>query len=238
MDSSRTPPPARKGFTLVELLVVVVIIGMLVALTVPAIFSARGAARRARCVNNQKELSIALNAYASTKQGYPGYVNRVQDRTFSWAMVVLPYLGRDDIWVAWRDGHNTVVLIEQLVCAEDPVALMRDAPLSYVVNLNICRDRSSNVVSQRQANTVKMDDIRAPQRTPLVAERLHVGPWTSNTAANTNELGFDCWGKALNQQVYPSSNHAGGYIVAFVDGSVEFMPETTDWNQYQFGPDY
>ena len=68
MDAKRSP---RRGFTLVELLVVIAIIGILVALLLPAIQAAREAARRNSCINNEKQLALALQNCHDTKKTFP-----------------------------------------------------------------------------------------------------------------------------------------------------------------------
>jgi prepilin-type N-terminal cleavage/methylation domain-containing protein len=86
-----TRTDARRGaFTLVELLVVIAIIGILVALLLPAIQAAREAARRAECLNNCRQIGLAMHNYHDTKKELPP--TRIADRYFTWAGVILPYI--------------------------------------------------------------------------------------------------------------------------------------------------
>src|SRR4051812_49238546 len=87
------------GFTLVELLVVIAIIGVLVALLLPAIQSAREAARRTSCTNNLKQIALALLHYEETRGQFPlGSYTAVQEDHpaeedgLGWATQILPQL--------------------------------------------------------------------------------------------------------------------------------------------------
>ncbi len=62
---------SRPGFTLIELLVVIAIIAVLIALLLPAVQAAREAARRAQCINNLKQIIVALQNYEQANNVFP-----------------------------------------------------------------------------------------------------------------------------------------------------------------------
>jgi len=90
----------RRGFTLIELLVVIAIIGVLIALLLPAVQAAREAARRSQCVNNLKQLGLAVHNYLSnnTDTFPPAHVDGVQN--FSAHARLLPFLEQTTIFNA------------------------------------------------------------------------------------------------------------------------------------------
>ncbi len=80
----------RSAFTLVELLVVIAIIGILVALLLPAVQAAREAARRTQCINNLKQIGLALNMYHDALKSYP--IGAVGQQGAAWSAFILPFL--------------------------------------------------------------------------------------------------------------------------------------------------
>jgi prepilin-type N-terminal cleavage/methylation domain-containing protein len=103
----------QPGFTLVELLVVIAIIGVLVALLLPAVQTAREAARRMQCTNHLKQIGLAIHRYHDIHQRFPsgflfqapGMANR-GDRPnrapgWSWSALILPHLEQNSL-------HSTI----------------------------------------------------------------------------------------------------------------------------------
>ncbi len=100
----------RRGFTLVELLVVIAIIGILVALLLPAVQSARAAARRMSCTNNLKNLAIALHNYHSANKKFPKGFDDDKRTTANWAWTnhILPYIEQQPLYDSLGVGNRTL----------------------------------------------------------------------------------------------------------------------------------
>jgi prepilin-type N-terminal cleavage/methylation domain-containing protein len=109
----RYPALASRGFTLVELLVVIAIIGVLVGLLLPAVQSAREAARRMQCANNLRQLGLAAHTFSDTYQFIPpafiGSNAEAADQNSwaTWGALVLPYLEQGNQYNLW-DIHYRV----------------------------------------------------------------------------------------------------------------------------------
>ncbi len=94
---------SRRGFTLVELLVVIAIIGLLVALLIPAVQSARGAARRIQCTNNLKQIGLALQNHHDAVRTLP--LGAALTEGAMWSAFVLPYMEEESL-------RDLVILLE------------------------------------------------------------------------------------------------------------------------------
>ncbi|MBY0512864.1 MAG: DUF1559 domain-containing protein [Gemmataceae bacterium] len=109
-------PARNSGFTLVEVVVALGVLGLLVSLLLPAVQRARGAASRTRCANHLRQLALAAHAYEATNQSLPPRKTnqpQVPERLLSWQALLLPHLDQGGMWVeaeqACRVNGNPVL---------------------------------------------------------------------------------------------------------------------------------
>jgi len=165
----------RAGFTLVELLVVIAIIGTLVGLLLPAVQSAREAARANTCKNNLKQLHTALTLRETSLGEFPGYINKLgipgdlaanQNRA-SWVVMTFPYLEQGPLWDIWNrpnaaSNPQAFPSVEILVCPSDPADTVGEPLSSYVGNAGFIGNDDDGMAAPREnpANGVFFDRTR------------------------------------------------------------------------------
>ncbi len=111
----------RSGFTLVELLVVIAIIGILVALLLPSVQAAREAARRTQCLNNLRQIGLAIHLFHDTQESIPP--SRLPCHHGTWATVIWPYLEEANIAEQWDPQDSYHYQPQEYLLLQVPVYL-------------------------------------------------------------------------------------------------------------------
>lgn len=144
--AKKSRKPQRGGFTLIELLVVISIIAVLASLILPGVQNARATARRVQCLNNMRNVGVAVQNYATNNNGkLPPLVGREFDNgtvvaDISWPIYLLPYLDQSGLYdrifnnlSTWESDASNLINIPVYTCPDDPRSNLQGT-LSFVGN--------------------------------------------------------------------------------------------------------
>lgn len=237
MSAPATQPQGKSSVLLVATIIGVLllgalaVIGILVALLLPAIGSAREAARRAACANQMRQIATAMLQYEAEHGSLPpAYTVDANGRPqHSWRVLLLPYLGPDaqsinsryDYDAAWDSPQNQMLAKEipqVYVCPSDPAAPTGDT--SYCV-------LSGPDYVFHADKTTKLADLAAGSgmQTLLLVETHGAGiNWLQPRDMTEPELML---GLNSGMQGGCASEHPGGINGAFADGRVTFLSDST-----------
>ena len=176
----------RRGFTVPELLVTISIIGVLMAIILPAVQSVRGAARSISCRNNFRQVNTALQQYVTLHRQFPA----TRGPSRSSFVAILPWLDQAAMYDALTGaaGNSGLASIRQpsaYICTEDPVAVSRKIATSMGENTGICiRAEDRNCPADQH------DGIFLTQRDAGRATPASIKDGLSNTACYSEILGY------------------------------------------------
>jgi prepilin-type N-terminal cleavage/methylation domain-containing protein len=263
-DATTDPPPAAslrvpgaarlagrapaRGFTLIELLVVVAIIGVLLGLTLPAVFSAREASRRASCANNLRQLGLALQLHHEHFGTFPaGGIEwrppkQTRQRQLSWCCFILPFLEQQAVY-------------SQLDLRQAFDSPANAAAAAQVISVFVCPTslRGTRLVEGRgpcDYGGIYGERIQGPNQPPkgmMIYDRALTSADARDGLSNTLIVAEDtAWpdgqwinGRNLFDQAFAinaaprfendiRSQHRGGAQAVLADSSVRFLSEQLD----------
>ena len=244
----RQPPTSRRAWTLVELLVVIAVIGIVTALTLPAVQQVRETARQTRCKNHLRQIGLALHGYHHMHATLPmgcfewrHYFAPPNRRNFAWSAAILPNLERGNVYeaidytVPFDHPNNasagaTVLPVYMCPSVEpDPTARLGETHYGGLFGETLVNSTKDDGVLVYDRFIRFRDCFDGLSQTIVVSEDV-VGPhgqWIngSNVFVQSHGINDDRAWKFDNEI---RSLHPAGAPVTLLDGSVHFLNESID----------
>ncbi len=206
----------------------VAVIGILIALLIPAASSARTAATRTACMNNLKQISLAMEMYQQKYGSYPpAYIADEKGKPMhSWRVLLLPHMGYDwlyqqyDFTQPWDSPQNINLSFQmppEFACPDD-----LDAAIQYETSYMVVVGRGTMFPGAKSTSIADITD--GLSNTIMVVEVPASGvSWLEPKDLDVQQLTFQVNGASGNDI---GSHHPGGANVLMADGATKFVRDT------------
>lgn len=219
-DFAKTKAAPRGRSCLLQAFLATAVLGVLVGLMLPATRTAGGAAKRAQCQNNLRNIMLALRSYAEDHGALPpAYTVDADGRPLhSWRTLILPYLDQEDLYRTidlskpWNDPANAQAFETSIpiyrchsVSDEPSNKTIYRASAGPHAYLRLTEPRPTATITDGEASTLAVIEV----------EGRNAVPWmTPEDADEAMILGLDSG---------PSLQHPGGVNAGYADGSIRFL---------------
>ena len=229
------PPPPRSSSSAIPILIIVLVCvlvgvlfcgGIVAAMLLPAVQSAREAARRSQCNNNLKQIGLALQSYHDVYNSFPpAYIADANGKPMhSWRVLILPFMEQKPLYDRYNfdepwDGPNNRQLADLIPpayrCPADPAA-----PGSTSTGYAAITGPGAIFDGETATRFASITD--GTSNTIMVAETTAGMHWMEPRDLDVNQMTFNVNGSPAEI----SGHHPGGAVVVFADGHTSFLQQS------------